>query len=117
MGAENNDESTFDDGTTSFGDGPVDGLVFLPPSDSPELRMKPRTPTPQAPRRSAPRNTPVAPAPTSHWTPGPVNEAAPERTPGPLGKPLRVLLTVALAALPLLAAAWLVRLGLSLVGG
>jgi len=106
----------FDDETTSFADGPVDGLVFLPSTDNPELRMRPAQPTapshsyhPVTPRRSA------RPGPTAPWTPGPPVE--PESTPRDRSWTApRIAVTVFLAVLPIAAGLWLVRLGLTLSG-
>lgn len=115
-----------DDETTAFGEEPVDGIVFVPPSESPELRLGSvyEQVAPQhgrAPGTSVRRRDmgPVAP-----WTPRtPAAEGQPH-TGGSeqgwadrLAGPARIFARIALLALPLLALLWLVRLGQSLVHG
>lgn len=110
-------DDDLNDETTPFGAAPVDGLVFIPSADSPELRMKPAAsamPSPNyrpvTPRRSTPRG------PTTPWTPGPQGEADLNRSRAHWS-PLRLLVATGLACLPIAAGLWIVRLGLNLYGG
>lgn len=113
-----------EDGTASFADGPVDGLVYVQNSDSPELRrrddvtaMEPRL-TINEPAPQQRQTQPVEP-----WTPGAPpadtarsSEVAKQGTQA-LRTPLKIVGGLILVAIPILVTLWIVRTGMSLYGG
>lgn len=112
--AENND-----DGTSPFGTGPVDPLVFVDDGTSPELRPAAQY-VPIGPRLTL---RPPAPAPKTKkaykpWTPGTPAGASTPAAPTPRatgwGALVRVLVAIAIAAAPLLLVSFLIRAAIDL---
>lgn len=121
-------DEQFDDGTTAFGEDEVDAIVYLPPSDSPELRASQNrnAMTPQF-QPSTPMPIPPDESPVEPWTPPTHDEptaASTSKMPETLGKAaseatntvVRVGIGIALVALPVLAVLWLIRTGMSISG-